>query len=296
MLAGRMHFAGGSVSSRSRAARTLWNRLTAPWTRRSWELEAASSIAIIDTLGRPTSWVSVGDWPGGIPAVLAALDGGQCTTVWDGNEPTVLCCENPNFVIDGSGNCACPDGGTDPSCDGGDSDPPPPPPPPDPPGGGGDGGSGGDGGHGIDCGDERTDIIAEYLQFGAPNPPSCGDFATGGSSLFFSWSEMNGGFSTGNPHQPWGVIRSVLWNGLDATRLAYGSPVIVNSGYRCPHGNASVGGASSSKHMEGIAADIRPVAAQISPSELALLRHLAETDGGATFAEVYSSHVHVDWR
>ena len=142
----------------------------------------------------PTRWVSVGDWSGGIPAVLAALDGGQCTTVWDGNEPTVLCCENPNFVIDGSGNCACPDGGTDPSCDGEDSDPPPPP---DPPGGGGDGGSGGDGGHGIDCGDERTDIIAECLQFGAPNPPSCGDFATGGSSLFFSWSEMNGGSPPG---------------------------------------------------------------------------------------------------
>lgn len=37
----------------------------------------------------------------------------------------------------------------------------------------------------------------------------------------------------------------------------FGAPVIVNSGYRCKTHNKNVGGSSKSKHMEGMAADIR---------------------------------------
>ena len=46
---------------------------------------------------------------------------------------------------------------------------------------------------------------------------------------------------------------------LDPIREAWGSPIIVNSGYRCPELNALVGGAAYSYHMKGMAADIRPV-------------------------------------
>ena len=47
---------------------------------------------------------------------------------------------------------------------------------------------------------------------------------------------------------------------LDPLREAYGKPIIVNSGYRCPKLNAAVGGAASSQHVKGEAADIRSVA------------------------------------
>jgi hypothetical protein len=47
---------------------------------------------------------------------------------------------------------------------------------------------------------------------------------------------------------------------LDPLREAYGKPIIVSSGYRCPKLNAAVGGAASSQHVKGEAADIRSVA------------------------------------
>lgn len=44
---------------------------------------------------------------------------------------------------------------------------------------------------------------------------------------------------------------------LDPLREAYGRPIIVTSGYRCPELNKAVGGATGSQHMLGQAADIR---------------------------------------
>ena len=43
---------------------------------------------------------------------------------------------------------------------------------------------------------------------------------------------------------------------LDPLRKAYGKPIRVNSGYRCPAKNKAVGGATASQHMKGEAADI----------------------------------------
>ena len=45
---------------------------------------------------------------------------------------------------------------------------------------------------------------------------------------------------------------------LDPVREAWGSPIIVSSGYRCPELNARVGGVKTSYHLHGMAADIRP--------------------------------------
>lgn len=52
---------------------------------------------------------------------------------------------------------------------------------------------------------------------------------------------------------------------LDPLREAWGAPIIVSSGYRCPKLNRAVGGAKSSQHMYGQAADIRTVSDK--PSE-----------------------------
>jgi uncharacterized protein YcbK (DUF882 family) len=43
---------------------------------------------------------------------------------------------------------------------------------------------------------------------------------------------------------------------LDPLREAWGGPIHVNSGYRCPALNRAIGGAPRSQHMKGEAADI----------------------------------------
>lgn len=43
---------------------------------------------------------------------------------------------------------------------------------------------------------------------------------------------------------------------LQPLRDAFGQPIVVDSGYRCPKLNTAVGGATASQHMQGQAADI----------------------------------------
>lgn len=43
---------------------------------------------------------------------------------------------------------------------------------------------------------------------------------------------------------------------LDPLRTAYGKPIRISSGYRCPILNKAIGGVSNSQHMKGEAADI----------------------------------------
>lgn len=43
---------------------------------------------------------------------------------------------------------------------------------------------------------------------------------------------------------------------LDPLREAWGRPITVTSGYRCPELNKAVGGAATSQHLLGAAADI----------------------------------------
>jgi hypothetical protein len=51
-------------------------------------------------------------------------------------------------------------------------------------------------------------------------------------------------------------LRALCVNILQPLREAIGSPVNLNSGYRCPSLNRSIGGAKNSQHMTGHAADI----------------------------------------
>lgn len=45
---------------------------------------------------------------------------------------------------------------------------------------------------------------------------------------------------------------------LDPLREAWGSTIIVNSGYRCPILNKAVGGSKTSSHMSGWSVDMHP--------------------------------------
>ena len=72
-------------------------------------------------------------------------------------------------------------------------------------------------------------------------------------------------------------LLALVTNVLDPLRLDWGRPVIVTSGYRCPKLNKAVGGATSSQHVLGQAADIRTVSDD--PDEnMKLLRCLIEAD------------------
>lgn len=51
-------------------------------------------------------------------------------------------------------------------------------------------------------------------------------------------------------------IDDLVTNVLDRLRSEWGRPIIVTSGYRCKELNTAVGGARSSQHLKGQAADI----------------------------------------
>lgn len=51
-------------------------------------------------------------------------------------------------------------------------------------------------------------------------------------------------------------LTALVDNVLDPLRAAWGKPIHVNSGYRCPALNKALGGVPASQHMKGEAADI----------------------------------------
>lgn len=51
-------------------------------------------------------------------------------------------------------------------------------------------------------------------------------------------------------------LEQLVDNILDPLREKYGSPIKVNSGYRCEKLNKAVGGSNTSQHLYGLAADI----------------------------------------
>ena len=82
---------------------------------------------------------------------------------------------------------------------------------------------------------------------------------------------------------------------LEHLRLAFGRPLRVNSGYRCPEHNASVGGADKSMHLE-FATDLTPLGKDVDlPTDLTLLHHLA-IELNFTGIGRYDNFIHLDCR
>ena len=52
-------------------------------------------------------------------------------------------------------------------------------------------------------------------------------------------------------------LRNLVDNCLDVIRVKYGKPITISSGYRCPELNRIVGGAITSQHTKGQAADLK---------------------------------------
>lgn len=51
-------------------------------------------------------------------------------------------------------------------------------------------------------------------------------------------------------------VAALVDNVLDPLRAAWGKAITVTSGYRCPALNKAVGGAATSQHQKGMAADV----------------------------------------
>lgn len=69
-------------------------------------------------------------------------------------------------------------------------------------------------------------------------------------------------------------LRQLVDYVLDPLREAYGRPIYVNSGYRCPALNRAVGGVAHSRHLTGEAADITGGNCQENRRLYELLRQL----------------------
>lgn len=52
------------------------------------------------------------------------------------------------------------------------------------------------------------------------------------------------------------AVAPALLYGLEAMRVAYGHPIIVTSGLRCPLNNQAAGGVADSEHLSGEGADL----------------------------------------
>lgn len=91
-----------------------------------------------------------------------------------------------------------------------------------------------------------------------------------------------------NPTPPEVVL---FW--LESAREHFGDrPVMITSGYRCPKHNAAVGGASTSRHMEGDAVDFHVEG--ISPAEVYIYMDSIVGEGGGV--GMYDSFTHIDSR
>ena len=70
------------------------------------------------------------------------------------------------------------------------------------------------------------------------------------------------------------ALHELVGNVLDPLREAWGGPIWVNSGYRCPELNRIVGGTPSSQHQRGEAADITVGSPANNRRLLALIKRL----------------------
>ena len=101
-------------------------------------------------------------------------------------------------------------------------------------------------------------------------------------------------FSLGELMQEWkgdyAVYQVHMVEKLQTLRDQTGGALNVNSGYRSPAYNGSVGGATYSRHMYGDAADMYSSVVSLNSMKTRC------NNLGADYVGMYSSHIHCDWR
>ena len=93
-------------------------------------------------------------------------------------------------------------------------------------------------------------------------------------------------------------LMALVENVLDPVREKLGKPIKVNSGFRCPVHNRTVGGVAGSQHVRGEAADIRPVKSEKlkDKSELERLAEIIKENGKWDQMIIYPTFLHVSYK
>ena len=92
------------------------------------------------------------------------------------------------------------------------------------------------------------------------------------------------------------IVSPVLLEMLERLRLAVGAPLRICSGYRCPTHNKAIGGAKTSAHMMGLAADIAvPDRYRMNPAAfLEAAEGIAKQVGGGYHYYPAQWFIHID--
>jgi hypothetical protein len=151
------------------------------------------------------------------------------------------------------------------------------------------------------CGDERDPLIAQYDAYSVGFTPYCWDFMNGASYPANNLYARYPFISIRSPDAPWAIVQSALTVpypsifGLDRMVQVYGDMFGLNSVYRTPQHNASVGGAQYSRHMFGDAIDAA-AGTQAIWDALKVAAETAYADYIEPLSQSGVGHVHADWR
>lgn len=93
------------------------------------------------------------------------------------------------------------------------------------------------------------------------------------------------------------LVSQKLIDGLQKLRDTMAEPIRVLSGYRCERHNIAIGGSPTSKHMEGLAADVRTFNQRSMDHLLASTYSLAGVGGiGRYYVNNKLVRLHIDYR
>lgn len=95
--------------------------------------------------------------------------------------------------------------------------------------------------------------------------------------LVFSVTANNHGINNKPGDEATACLRRLAVEVLQPIRDAWGKPIVVTSGYRCPALNKAVGGVANSQHIYGQAADIKATNPADNGKLFACIKQLIET-------------------
>ena len=114
------------------------------------------------------------------------------------------------------------------------------------------------------------------------------------SELLKSDTALKNKLWNGAPKEAEENLRALVNEVLDPLREAYGKPIRVSSGYRCPKLNRLVGGSPNSQHTRGEAADIQPVVG--NEGDLDELAQILIANGKFDQLILYPTFIHVSYK
>ena len=101
------------------------------------------------------------------------------------------------------------------------------------------------------CGDDRGNIIREYVRRNVNYRPTCDAFVTNADSQYFHWNDYNH-----NGYHIFALVGLFLPGRMDAIRTDWGAALNATAGYRCPDKQNDIAWWEPSQHMRGRAMDV----------------------------------------